>query len=114
MRKGDIIRGRKTNHPIIFLRQRNQDQFVGCILTHANDYQDNVELRPEHFLTADENGNRFRTQHDNSYFVAIELIKEQEWGPFTKTGQLSPQGIEYVDNRLQVLDPQLWIEYVEN
>jgi hypothetical protein len=116
MTKGDIIRGRRTNHPIIFLRRLNPEQFVGCILTHArsDNYIDNIQLRPEHFLPTDQNGNRYQTRYDNTYFVAIELIKEQDWGPFTKTGQLSQIGIEFVDAQLQALEPLRWTEYIEN
>ena len=116
MRKGDIVRGRITIHPIIFLRRLNLEQFVGCLLTHSNDseYPDNIELRPEHFLHHDRAGIQYQTQYDNSYLVAIELIKDLDWGPFTKTGQLSQEGIFFVEDQLQVLEPQKWEDYLTN
>jgi hypothetical protein len=114
MTKGDILRGRKTNHPIVFLRQINIDQFAACILTHSNnsEFPDNVQLSPDHFLSNDSHGRPFKTQYDNSYFVAIELIKEQDWGPFIKTGRLSQEGIRYIESQIIVLEPLKWAEYI--
>jgi len=48
---GDILQSKKTNHPIIFLEKLNAEEFLGCIITHANSsrYPENIELDKKHF-----------------------------------------------------------------
>jgi hypothetical protein len=114
--KGDILIGEKTNHPIVYLREKDTDSFIGCIITHSNtnDYKNNITLVPEHFETHNKDKNKYRVRYDGSYFVKLNLIKKTEWGPFTKEGKLTKTGIEFIENNLEKIDPILWREYINS
>lgn len=114
MERGDIIRGRSTLHPIVFLGNDNEESFEGCIITHANseNYNNNVALQADHFLQSDENGNSYLVQYDNTYIVGLRLIKYNDWGPFRKCGKLSDSGIEYIENILEGQEATLWDSYI--
>jgi hypothetical protein len=113
MNKGDIVKGKKTNHPIIFINRESEDKFRGIILTHATakNYPDNIAFRPEHFLEKDKAGNRFETQYDDSYFVKVGILKKDDWGPFRQTGKLSPEGLEHVERKISDLEELDWDAY---
>jgi hypothetical protein len=114
MIKGEIYKGCKTKHPIVFLKEENQDQFKGCILTHATrkSYKDNISLSSKHFEELDNDGKKFESEYSNSYFVNVLLIKKNEWGPFTLTGKLTSDGIKFIETYLQDKKPFLWDEYI--
>ena len=98
MLKGEIFLGKKTIHPFIYLEEIDTDQFKGCILTHSNKYPDNVLLDHEHLEQKNTDGLNFRVKFDNSYFVCSILIKKAEWGPFIKVGQMTDNGINFVES----------------
>jgi len=76
MTKGEIFAGMQTKHPIVFLREENSEQFIGCIITKAKTetYQNNIALMREHFEENDEKGNKFQIQFINSHFVKLKLM----------------------------------------
>lgn len=115
LKKGDIVKGEKTNHPIIYLNEKDEDYFYGCIITHSSkkDYMDNVSLLPEHFEILDENKKPYKTQFENSNFVSRRLIKKNIWGPFKKTGKLSNTGIEFIEKYLKNKTAIVWTEYID-
>ena len=112
--KGDILKGQNTYHPIVYLREKDDYYFVGCILTHSdkNDYKNNIALLPEHFEVYDDNNNKYEVGYDESYFVKINLIKKAEWGPFKKVGKLTSTGIEFLDKNLDQSDTITWRDYL--
>ena len=113
-KKGDILRGKNTNHPIVYLSDRDEYYFIGCILTHSNtnDYKNNIALLPEHFETHDVNNSKYEVKYDDSYFVNLNLIKKAEWGPFNKVGKLANAGIEFLENHLRQSDLIEWRTYI--
>lgn len=113
--KGEILIGSKTNHPIIYLREKDKTYFIGCIITHSNEknYRNNVTFLPEHFETHDSDNNEYKVVYEDSYFVNLELIKKMEWGPFTRVGKLTIVGIEHLEKHLGQSDSTEWKEYIK-
>ena len=114
-KKGDILIGNKTTHPIIYLREKDGSYFIGCIITHSteNKYKNNVAFLPKHFETHDIKKNKFNVVYDDSYFVSLELIKKMEWGPFNKVGKMTSAGIEYLEKYLAQGDSKEWRDYIK-
>lgn len=112
--KGDIIDGRKTYHPVIFIERVDADQFIGCVLTSSptNDYPDNIGFRPEHFHQRDESGNDYKRQYKASYFVGLKFIKKNNWGPFKLTGKLTASGVSHLSQYIAGKTPVLWEDYI--
>jgi hypothetical protein len=112
---GDILRGNKTIHPIIYLKQIDEYYFIGCIITHSNEmeYKNNIAFLPEHFETYDKNNNEYDIVFDDSYFVKLELIKKVEWGPFQKVGELTNAGIKHIEKYLEQANLTEWEIYIK-
>ena len=110
---GDIIRGRKTNHPIIFLSSKNDDQFHGGIITHASAYDNNIAMLQEHFKEQSIEGVKFMVQYDKTYFVKLKLCKLNDWGPFKKEGELTSAGIKFVEDEIKEKHQIYWRDYIQ-
>ncbi len=112
-KKGDIIRGEQTRHPFVFINQINNETFSGCMLTHSGPERgyDNIELTEQHFEKRDVNGTNYTFKYDRTFFVRTRLLKEGQWGPFSKVGQLTEQGIRLIDDKLKGFDPVNWHFY---
>jgi hypothetical protein len=108
---GDIIIGTKRTkktalHPIIFIAKIDSFYFEGVMLTHSKEF-DNILLKDEHFeVMVTGNGKP-------SYFVNSYLIKENEWGPYTKIGKLSGKGIHLIKSKLAGKIPVQWSFYLK-
>lgn len=115
MIKGEIYFGKGTVHPIVYLREENSEQFIGCIITKAkfDTYQNNIALKREHFEENDESGNKYKTQFINSHFVNLQLIKENEWGPFTISDKLTDLGVYFIETHLKKDNPISWSDYMK-
>lgn len=111
---GDILKGERTNHPIIFLKQRDNEQFYGCIITHSKKFKNNIPFLEEHFETINTNGNRYKVTYDNSYFTKLKLIKKNEWGPYEKVGMLTQDGKASIQNQIKMEKPTTWENYIDN
>ena len=46
-------------------------------------------MKKEHYETADEAGEKYFLQYDNSLIHKRHLIKKNDWGPFVKVGNLT-------------------------
>lgn len=114
MEIGEIYRGTKTNHPIIFIREDNEEQFIGCIITHSRKYPNNIAFRTGHFIKYNDEGTRYDVQFDNSYFVKLKLIKRYSWGSYNKVGQLTEEGVSHMKSHLEQIGPRLWSRYIRN
>jgi len=113
--KGDIFVGKVTIHPIVYLEDKSLEEFYGCMVTHSTteDYNNNVSFQQEHFIERDENNNPYRLQYHKSYFTALKLIKKNDWGPFTKVGQLSVAGLDFVERNKADLKGISWRMYMQ-
>ena len=65
-----------------------ENDFIGVMLTHADSdkFPDNLPILEEYFATHDESGKAFDFQGNNTYFVAIQLLKHASWDPYTING----------------------------
>jgi hypothetical protein len=65
-----------------------------------------------HFVTHDEEGNEYEFKFQNTHVVPVNLLKKFEWAPFTKVGQLTPEGVTFVKNIVANTEPVFWEEVV--
>lgn len=113
--KGDILRGKYTKHPIVFLRKKDDDFFYGCIITHSvrKSYNNNIKLSSEHFEVNNSNGVKYEIQFENTHVVKLELVKKQAWGPFMAKGKLTNAGIFFIEELFKNSEPTTWVEYIK-
>jgi len=114
---GDILeatdRTREAGyHYIIFYEGYTDDEFTAGILTSTNKYLVNILMDESHFINKDENGNDFKVTYKNSKLVPAKLYKPENWGPFKKVGQLSQDGILFVEENIGHLEAKFWEEYI--
>lgn len=112
--KGDILfaasRGlTKGYHPIVFIEELNDEDFIGAMLTHGVGYSDNAVMLPTHFNNPTD-GLMFT--YEGTHIVKTKLLKAWEWGPFKKVGSLSPAGIEFMEEHLRGKAPVDWRTYL--
>ena len=115
MIKGDILYGRKYSdaiHPIIYLGEHNDELFIGAMLTSASNFEDNVMMKPEHFKITNENDKDFEFNFKNTHLVKAKLLKRNDWRPFKKIGELTKQGIKFVEAHVNTKKEKLWEEYI--
>jgi hypothetical protein len=116
MKKGEIYYGRKKSlaiHPIIFLEAKNSDYFIGAMITHANAPNTHVPMKVEHFKKVDENETRFELQYDSkTHLVKAKLLKKNEWEPFRKIGELTNEGIDFVENIVKKESEKIWEDFI--
>lgn len=111
--EGDIIQGAlrgkdKSYHPIIYLGEVDTDTefFLGGMITHSNKFG-NLRLQDSHFVQ------KINLDSRPSYFVKNYLLKKQEWGPFSKIGELSSEGLDFVQSNLEGSTPEIWDNYIK-
>jgi len=113
MKKGDIVFGRKKSdaiHPIVFLREKDENFYIGAMLTKSNKYNDNILMSESHFKKEKSNGEKYEFCFDNTHLVKTELIKKDEWKPFRKVGELTKEGIKFLESNISETNPVLWEE----
>lgn len=107
-KKGDILssenyhtKENKITHYMVYLEPfpNNNTLFIGAMLTHSS-INGNIPLMENHFIKTDEKGNNYKISFDKSMVVNHPLYKKVDWTPFTKVGQLSQQGIEFIENNI--------------
>jgi hypothetical protein len=103
---GDIIQGNlrgknESFHPIIYFKECNEEFFEGGMITHYSGFG-NISLLDEHF------NKKINDDTRPSYFVKNYLFKKHEWGPFYKIGELSPEGLKFVQSQLVNTIPKIW------
>lgn len=112
---GDIIKGKKNKnidrspHYIIYLGPygTSEDFFLGAMLSTSPDHG-NTALLEEHFEKTDEHGNTYKVYYKNSYISTHKYLKKMDWAPFTKQGQLSKRGLEFVIKIVGHLKPEFF------
>lgn len=116
MIKGEIFFGRKSSeayHPIVYLEDYDSGFFIGVMLTSSNRYPGNILMKPEHIRIIDEKGNNFELTFNNTHFVRAKLLKRIEWEPFRKVGELSEEGIQFIEDNINSNKAILWEEYLK-
>ncbi|MBK7441131.1 MAG: hypothetical protein IPI65_06265 [Bacteroidetes bacterium] len=116
MIKGEIFFGRKSSeayHPIVYLEDYDSGFFIGVMLTSSKRYPGNILMKPEHIRINDEKGNNFELTFNNTHFVRAKLLKRIEWEPFRKVGELSDEGIQFIEDNINSNKAILWEEYLK-
>lgn len=115
LKKGDIVFGRKKSkaiHPIVYLRGKDDNFFIGAMLTKSKNFSDNILMEKSHFEEKDSRGSKYKFYFNNTHLVKTELIKKEEWKPFRKVGELTEKGIEFVESNIKKTSPILWEDYL--
>lgn len=110
--KGDILKADNNSrdkgyHPIVFLEGNSDEDFIGAMLTHSAYKERNVIMDQIHFIK------ELEFVFDKTHLVLGKFIKPQEWGPFTKTGKLSEEGIDFVCKMIGDIPSESFNEYFE-
>jgi|SRR3990167_11493549 len=117
MKIGDILKGKKGGrnkafHFIVYLRNNTADSFIGTVLTHSNKYKDNFLTKKEHFKEYDPSGEKYKFTFENTHIVGKQFIKPRDWGPFSKVGELTKEGIRFVNSKINNNAPIYWDNYL--
>lgn len=115
MNKGDILFGRKKSdaiHPIVYLREHDKNFFIGAMLTTSNNYKDNILMAEIHFKKENSDGKKYEFYFKNTHLVNKEFIKKDEWKPFKKVGELTDEGIKFIESKIKDKDPIFWEDYL--
>jgi len=115
--KGDILEGtdrrrEAARHYIVALEPYRPGDFIGAMLTSSDTYPENIPMKPEHIRAHADNGVDFKFQFEDTYFVRGRFIKLENWGPFTKVGELTKDGLGFVEVETKDIEPELWNDYV--
>ena len=111
--KGDIVRATRRRrhegyHYIIvwndFVEGRD---FIGVMLTRASQYPDNIPMSIDHFVQGKE-----LVYNKSQHFVNRLFMKLGAWCPFTKVGELTEAGAQFVEENLQDIEPVPFEEYL--
>ena len=114
--RGDILkatkRGKKAGeHLIIFYANHDTRNFIGAMITHSSG-SNNIAMGKTHFHEQDGPGKKHKVAYDNTFLVKAKLMKFASWGPFTKVGELTADGIKFVEQTIGSLTEETWEEYL--
>lgn len=112
-RPGDILHGKNNRnipgvrpHFIIYLSPdaHSSEQFLGAMLTSSPNYG-NIALKEEHFEKYNDYGKEWQIYYKSSFISSDLYHKKNDWSPFTKVGQLSKEGLQFVLDNIGFKDP---------
>lgn len=114
-KRGDILEGedrrlKAARHYIVFYDGLDESYFIGAMITHKQLPQ-NVGMSINHFVANDEDGKPYKVSYDNTLLVVAKLIKFEIWGAFTKVGELTQEGVDFVEKSIDHLPPETWSNY---
>lgn len=117
-KKGEILfasnRSKKAGmHPIVYWGDTQGPLFYGLMLTHSTIY-DNIQLQKEHVQVSTDSGEDYIFQYDESWIVNQVFYKFDEWGPYSKVGALTPDGIHYLEENVSYKESMAFSEYYAN
>ena len=116
MNEGDIFFGRKYSdacHPIVYLRDKDENFFIGAMLTTSENFKkDNILMAEEHFKKEHSKDIKSEVFFKNTHLVKIELIKKIERGPFKKVGELTNKGIKFVKSNVKDKGLMFWEKHL--
>ena len=117
-RKGDVLwsdnnlnKSGRSAHYMIFIKAHDNHYFVGAMITHSKRFN-NILLDENHFRKTDERGKNFKVLYDNSLVVSQPLYKKLEWFPFIKVGELTAEGISFIEKHLLGSEPGFYFDNV--
>lgn len=114
--RGDILEATERKitegyHYIIYYdEERWGENFIGGMITRSN-INNNVPMSPNHFKLVDENNNKFKITYDNSHLVGAKLKKLDNWGPYNKVGELTSEGIAFIEQTIGNLTAMKFSRY---
>lgn len=115
-RKGFILKGflnhSNNGHFIIFLELIDQGNFIGAMISTKKRDELNILMSKNHFLNKFENQTKCLLTFNNSHLVIAKLNKFFMMGPFQLYGQLSAEGINFVEANINHLILENWEEYL--
>ncbi len=111
MERGDILEGTerdldKAYHRIVYLDTHDGATFVGAVLTHRR--KDNVLMDEAHFRKIDSENKPYIFVFENTCLVKGRFIKLQNWGPFKKIGEVTAEGLKFIETQTQNEPLMLW------
>jgi len=112
-KRGDILEATDRTsgiHYIVYYNEQNETNFIGGMITHLENKK-NKPMKECHFKIFDENGVKYKITYDKTNLVVAKLVKFESWGPFTKVGELTQEGIEFVINTIDKLNSETFKEY---
>lgn len=117
--KGDILAAKDRSraagyHFIVFYEYIGSNNFTGTFITTDGDFEQNIQMKDNYFEEVDENGGTYAVQNNDSFLACAKLIKLEVWGPFTKVGKLSKDGINFLEDSIGGLEPILWEELINS
>jgi len=101
-------------HPYVFFEQIDDSTFKGVMLSSIGPFRgDNIPLRNDHFKKLDESGNEYFIQNKPSFFPCVALVKRFEVTGRRKEGELTDEGINYIESTIEDFKPEKWSEYIK-
>ncbi len=111
--KGHVVRATRSrrhegyHYILVWTDFDERSDFIGIMLTTASQYPDNIPMAKNHFVQGTELG-----WHESQHFVNRLFMKFAAWGPFTKVGELTEDGTQFVTVNLQDIEPVPFEEYL--
>lgn len=96
-------------HPAVIWEDEvyEDSDFLGIMITHTrpSKHFDNILMKKDHFKSG------FEVEFSNSHFVNQLFIKFQRWGSIEKVGELSDEGIDFINANLTNTTPTTFEKY---
>jgi len=111
-KKGTILEGtikgkEAARHYVVFYKgDPDVEDFSGGFITHSPKYG-NIPMTDSHF----EKG--YAVGYDNSHLANGLYIKLKDWKPYKRVGQLTVEGIEFLEKKIGHLEPKLYTNYMD-
>jgi hypothetical protein len=114
---GDILYGKNNRnipgprpHFMIYLGPTGDPnhEFLGAMLTHESG-RGNISLENIHFEEFKPSGHPWQVKFDRQFgsFIVDDLFRKLvDWQPFSKVGQLTPEGLAFVRQNLDGHQPR--------
>ncbi|MFD2599207.1 hypothetical protein ACFSQ3_09605 [Sphingobacterium corticis] len=94
-------------HPIVYIGGHSDADFLGAMITTSPYNGQNIKMEKAHFKDG------FDLCYKNSFLVKGRFIKPNKWGPFTKVGELTAEGLKFVVDQIQDCQNETFDEYFE-
>lgn len=76
-----------------------RDDFIGLMLTHSARHKGNILMQESHFAPD------LSFKFDRTRFANQALVKFGEWGPFERVGQLTKEGVLFIERNIDKAKP---------
>ncbi|MFN8295286.1 MAG: hypothetical protein U0T69_03775 [Chitinophagales bacterium] len=104
--QGEIFWGGKiVEHALIYWGAFDKNRFIGVMLTSSPKHG-NVPLLETHIKRQSNRGKNFEFQFRHTHIVNAKLIKEETWGPYRKVGELTEEGLMFINDYIKDKKPK--------